>query len=189
MNGPGITTLPDVATDAGLSLYVILITGSVIMASFVCRRMVYAMWSSLSCGGGGYSSVKDVEEQTVASEDTPLVQSNGSTNSGDNNISSNNSNLVPQPSLEKTSIVGQSLEAYGKNTSVYAALTMVASALCLALAQMMLCAAILDGMLVSTMGQSCALGLPVSPTSSWIHCTSHSSMKPYAGSGAPTFYF
>jgi hypothetical protein len=63
---------------------------------------------------------------------------------------------------------------------------MVASALCLALAQMMLCAAILDGMLVSTMGQSCALGLPTSPTSSWIHCTSHSSMKPYAGSGAPT---
>ena len=163
------------------------------MASFVCRRMVYAMWSSLSCGGGGYSSVKDVEEQTVASEDTPLVQSSGKTNPVDNNISSNNSNLVPQPSLEKTSIVGQSLEAYGKNTSVYAALTMVASALCLALAQMMLCAAILDGMLVSTMGQSCALGLPVSassssPTSSssWIHCTSHSSMKPYAGSGAPT---
>jgi hypothetical protein len=187
MNGPGITTLPDVATDAGLSLYVILITGSVIMASFVCRRMVYAMWSSLRCGGGGYSSVKDVEEQTVASEDTPLVQSNGSNDSGDNdNISSNNSNLAPQPSLEKTSIVGQSLEAYGKNTSVYAALTMVASALCLALAQMMLCAAILDGMLVSTMGQSCALGLPASPTSSWIHCTSHSSMKPYAGSGAPT---
>jgi len=54
----------------------------------------------------------------------------------------------------------------------------------------MLCAAILDGMFVAVGGKSCALGWPSSSTddtisSSWIHCTSHSSMKPYADSGAP----
>ena len=47
MNGPGITTLPDVAVDAGIFLYFILIALSVRMASFVCHRMVHAMWSSL----------------------------------------------------------------------------------------------------------------------------------------------
>ena len=257
MNGPGITTLPDVAVDAGLFLYVILIVGSVIMASYVCRRMVFAMWSSLSYpsdsgamnntnletiyqdiidntlldGSGGMKISKsalsisangddendngsnndyfEAEQtniihrhhhshepnltRTGSEEDSLLLHDNNNNSSGDDNHVP--AILVyPQPILEQTSIVGQSLEAYGRKTSVYAALTMVASALCLALAQMMLCAAILDGMLVSTLGQSCALGLPTSTsstgggdaTSSWIHCTSHSSMKPYAGSGAPT---
>jgi len=199
------------------------------MASFVCRRMVFAMWSSLSFYNGGTAaattstsyqddgkssalSITNNEDYTeAASADELLIhrhpQTNATTNthlepnltnSGSeeeslllhdgNNKSSNNNSIVayPQPTLEKTSIVGQSLEAYGKQASVYAALTMVASALCLALAQMMLCAAILDGMLVSTTGQTCALGLPSNSSSSWIHCTSHSSMKPYAGSGAPT---
>ena len=38
MNGPGITTLPDVAAGAGRMLFVTLIFLSVAMASFVCRR-------------------------------------------------------------------------------------------------------------------------------------------------------
>mmetsp|Transcript_9938 Transcript_9938/g.14215 ORF Transcript_9938/g.14215 Transcript_9938/m.14215 type:complete len:585 (-) Transcript_9938:249-2003(-) len=221
MNGPGITTLPDVAVDAGLFLYVVLIAGSVLMASYVCRRMVFAMWSWLFFyNNGGTATMDDVDNaqsidhgkssalSITANEDyteaasadellihrhptlSPNLTSTGSEEEalllhGDNK-SSNHIAAYPQPILEKTSIVGQSLEAYGKQASVYAALTMVASALCLALAQMMLCAAILDGMLVSTTGQSCALGLPTNDSSSWIHCTSHSSMKPFAGSGAPT---
>jgi len=234
MNGPGITTLPDVAVDAGLFLYILLIAGSVLMASYVCRRMVFAMWSSLSVFGGSAASnvdtlqdnidiafheggegmklsksalsitaANDEDDATTEAADEYFEQQQGiihrhplspnltRTGSEEDTLllhHDNNTNQVvayPQPILEKTSIVGQSLEAYGKNASVYAALTMVASALCLALAQMMLCAAILDGMLVSTTGQSCALGVPTT-SSSWIHCTSHSSMKPYAGSGAPT---
>lgn len=50
---------------------------------------------------------------------------------------------------------------------------------------MMLCAAILDGMFVALGGKSCALGLPSEESPSWIYCTTHSSMKPYMGSGAP----
>lgn len=51
----------------------------------------------------------------------------------------------------------------------------------------MLCAAILDGMFVAVGGKSCALGWPSADdeSASWVHCTTHSSMKPYAGSGAP----
>ena len=262
------------------------------MASFVCRRMVYAMWSSLSTekretyqeiqqqqeetasllleGGnnnniaGGmkvsksalsitnddngddsyhddiyydttttfleqqlqqeelihhrHSRSTETSDEVVQHHNLPNLSKSGSEEESlllqqhNNNINSSEYNnddgqnlpsspskthkgysQQQQPLLEKTSIVGQSLEAYGQKTSVYVAFTMVASALCLALAQMMLCAAILDGMLVSTMGQSCALGLPTASSStstmslsSWIHCTSHSSMKPYAGSGAPT---
>ena len=47
-----------------------------------------------------------------------------------------NQGKLTQPVLENTSIVGQSREAYGKKASVYVAFTMVASALCLGLAQM-----------------------------------------------------
>lgn len=91
-----------------------------------------------------------------------------------------------RPVLERTSIVGQSREAYGTQASVYTAFTMVASALCLGLAQMMLCAAILDGMFVALTGKSCALGLPSEENaSSFLYCTTHSSMKPFLGSGAP----
>ncbi|KAL3761298.1 hypothetical protein ACHAWU_010211, partial [Discostella pseudostelligera] len=108
-----------------------------------------------------------------------------------------------QSILELTSIVGQSREAFdnnlpddvaiGKQTrhtppSTYVALLMVASALCLGLAQMMLCAAILDGMFVALGGKSCALGWPSSyhdddggeSSSSWIYCTTQSSMQPFS---------
>ncbi|KAL7541285.1 hypothetical protein ACHAXR_010774 [Thalassiosira sp. AJA248-18] len=248
MNGPGITTLPDVAADAGLCLYVTLIAISVSMAAFVCRRMVYAMWSSLDEEAEAgvddvekqpedYDSMKKVDsgiiqslaidssdkdaavEEAVGETDEiiPGVTSGGKDESSQlihrehdhdgepqhdimeeaesllshkdhqGNIAMIGNYNKSQPLLERTSIVGQSREAYGKKTSVYVAFTMVASALCLGLAQMMLCAAILDGMFVAVGGKSCALGWPSSEdeTSSWIHCTTHSSMKPYAGSGAP----
>ncbi len=41
-----------------------------------------------------------------------------------------------RPILERTSIVGQSREAYGRTSSIYTSFAMVASALCLGLAQM-----------------------------------------------------
>ncbi|KAL7541764.1 hypothetical protein ACHAWF_007011 [Thalassiosira exigua] len=217
MNGPGITTLPDVAADAGLFLYATLIALSVAMAAFVCRRMVYAMWSSLEEGAGsgegdkydtmakpeaglihmGIDSGKGGEEDEIipeASKDEDQL-THREHDQGESLLSPKDhaENLalisgpgLKQPNLEETAIVGQSREAYGKDASVYAALTMVASALCLGLAQMMLCAAILDGMFVAVGGKSCAIGLPSPDEGSWIHCTTHSSMKPYSGSGAPT---
>lgn len=56
----------------------------------------------------------------------------------------------------------------------------------------MLCAAILDGMFVATLGKSCAIGWPSpiddvetsSSSSSWIYCTTHSSMQPFSDGGA-----
>jgi hypothetical protein len=49
-----------VAADAGLCLYVTRIALSAAMAAFVCRRMVYALWSSLN---NEESAVMDVEQQ------------------------------------------------------------------------------------------------------------------------------
>ena len=75
MNGPAFTTLPDVAADAGLCLYVTLIALSV--AAFVCRRMVYAVWSSLN---NEESAVMDVEQQekedysSIKKVDSGLIQ-------------------------------------------------------------------------------------------------------------------
>ena len=188
MNGPGITTLPDVAADAGLTLYVTLIALSVCMAAFVCRRMVYAMWSTLDLHENGdgnkedYESMKKVDgglvhmgidssdqsmevENTMGEMDEIIPNSGVDTDSSqlihrehegtaaeesyteaesllshknheDNIAMITNQGKATQPALENTSIVGQSREAYGKKASVYVAFTMVASALCLGLAQM-----------------------------------------------------
>jgi len=241
MNGPGLTTLPQVATLAGMALFVVLIGLSVAMASFVCRRMVFAMWSSLreatkeqeegllegttdgagDLSGEGGSSV--VEEDCVGNDEDGFGAGFGAgseelipkaPSAADQLIHHNNNNnnneghhlerpppkhqttppssptsllALKQPLLERTSIVGQSKEAYGETTGTSVAFVMVASALCLGLAQMMLCAAIMDGMFVALAGKSCALGLPSAGDGqdSFLHCTEHLSMKPFVHSGAP----
>ena len=163
MNGPGITTLPDVCSDAGRILFVTLIFLSVTMASFVCRRMVYAMWSSIdnetsvSVGknedyGSGIQhslsidgEVVDEVIQVMSDESEKLTHEHehDEENDEEEQYTEGESLLIPQdtkrhdrPQIETTSIVGQSLEAYGKQTSVYTSFLMVASALCLGLAQM-----------------------------------------------------
>ena len=165
MNGPGITTLPDVCSDAGRILFVTLIFLSVTMASFVCRRMVYAMWSSTdnetsaSVGknedyGSGIQHSLSIDGEVVDEVIPKVVMSDESEklthrehehdeNGEEEQYTEGESLLIPQdtkvhdrPQLERTSIVGQSLEAYGKQTSVYTSFLMVASALCLGLAQM-----------------------------------------------------
>lgn len=189
MNGPGITTLPTVAADAGRFLYVTLISISVMMAAFVCRRMVYAMWSSVNeevivQTDEDYSSMKKVEGGTVtkhlqhlsmdASANEEIIpemasesqlthrehdhhehtQQELNTQQPLPTDHSEDESLLPhadheenmnslladhdksRPVLERTSIVGQSREAYGEQASIYTSFLMVASALCLGLAQM-----------------------------------------------------
>jgi len=165
MNGPGITTLPDVCSDAGRILFITLIFLSVAMASFVCRRMVSAMWSTIdnetavSVGknedyGSGIEHSLSIDGEVI-DEVIPQVMSDESeklthreheheeNDEEDQYTETEGESLIPQdtkvhdrPQLESTSIVGQSLEAYGKQTSVYTSFLMVASALCLGLAQM-----------------------------------------------------
>jgi len=179
MNGPGITTLPDVCSDAGRILFVALIFLSVTMASFVCRRMVSAMWSSIdnetsvSVGknedyGTGIQHSLSIDGEII-DEAIPQVMSDESEKlthreheheeNDEEEQYTEGELLIPQdtkvhdrPQLERTSIVGQSLEAYGKQTSVYTSFLMVSSALCLGLAQMVsgFCAIILDVTQAST---------------------------------------
>ena len=173
MNGPGITTLPDVAVDAGILLYIVLIVISVRMASFVCKRMVFAMWSSLKNEAVmSYERVEsvesDVKNSLLLEEDAEAIpdatiqltelHTNQQLEHRELHKSDPQSKLaredsssigeveseslldhghimmkgdVPhiQPVLERTSIVGQSLEGYGRSSSTLVALTMVASAL------------------------------------------------------------
>ena len=169
MNGPGITTLPDVAVDAGIFLYISLIVISVQMASFVCKRMVFAMWSSLNKSAVGYERVESVEsdvKQSILEEEAEEIPDatiqltdlhpnqhleHREMHKGDpqSKLTREDSASIEeveteslidhghegvdvlhsQPVLERTSIVGQSLEGYGRSTSTMVALTMVASAL------------------------------------------------------------
>ena len=155
------------------------------MAAFVCRRMVYAMWSSVVDEevvqtDEEYSSMKKVEGGTVtkhlqhlsmdasaneeiipemASESQLTHREHEHEHSQELNTPqplphSEDESLLPhadheenmnslfadhdksRPVLERTSIVGQSRESYGQNASIYTSFLMVASALCLGLAQM-----------------------------------------------------
>ena len=171
MNGPGITTLPDVCSDAGRILFVTLIFLSVAMAAFVCRRMVSAMWSSIDnetsvsvgknedYGTGIQHSlsidgkiIDEVIPQVMSDESEKLTHREHEHEENDEEEYTEGKSIIPQdtkindrPLLERTSIVGQSLEAYGKQTSVYTSFLMVASALCLGLAQMVsYCYTIMD---------------------------------------------
>ena len=179
MNGPGITTLPDVAANAGRTLYILLIACSAGMAAFVCRRMVYAMWhmnydniniDTITAMREGSVELLEVinkydenenssfgsSSRSTITETTNLLlrsSSNASELPSDRGNTSNSGGRPPQPILERTSIVGQSREAFDDNNyspnkelscrrttnpppSTYVALLMVASALCLGLAQM-----------------------------------------------------
>ena len=172
MNGPGLTTLPDVAADAGLLLFAFLIALSASMAAFVCRRMVHAMWSSLdepTSSGEKYDSMAteagiahmgidggDDEEEEIdevipepSRDDDQLIhrehdlspkggqgKSLPSPKDHAENVALISGEMRQRPYLEETAIVGQTREAYGREASVYSAFAMVASALCLGLAQM-----------------------------------------------------
>ncbi|EJK53918.1 hypothetical protein THAOC_26554, partial [Thalassiosira oceanica] len=149
----GITTLPDVTGDAGIALYLALIATSVLMAAFVSRRMVYDEWSSLDQSCRNPPAQEDEEDAA----DTDLEEIESLIKNGDGEEPSPG-DFVNQPDLSKTCIVGLTREACGQKTSVYVAIAMVASALCLALAQMMVCAAILDSMMITLAGKTCALG-------------------------------
>mmetsp|Transcript_6949 Transcript_6949/g.16050 ORF Transcript_6949/g.16050 Transcript_6949/m.16050 type:complete len:552 (-) Transcript_6949:43-1698(-) len=184
MNGPGITTLPDVTGDAGIALYLALIATSVLMAAFVSRRMVYDEWSSLDQSCRNPPAQEDEEDAA----DTDLEEIESLIKNGDGEEPSPG-DFVNQPDLSKTCIVGLTREACGQKTSVYVAIAMVASALCLALAQMMVCAAILDSMMITLAGKTCALGFPEELSSwepsSWVHCSTDASMKPFSTTDAP----
>ena len=172
MNGPGITTLPDVAANAGRLLFILLIVLASGMASFVCRRMVNALWSNDGCNqpipirNKGSVELLNVHEKFVDESCVPessflLHPSRVSTEGEVRGSYQNNSNVaqleaegrccIRQPILELTSIVGQSREAFDSNddkrTSTSIAFLMVASALCLGLAQMvrLLCTLFLFG--------------------------------------------
>ncbi|EJK71354.1 hypothetical protein THAOC_07220 [Thalassiosira oceanica] len=166
------------------ALYLALIATSVLMAAFVSRRMVYDEWSSLDQSCRNPPAQEDEEDAA----DTDLEEIESLIKNGDGEEPSPG-DFVNQPDLSKTCIVGLTREAYGQKTSVYVAIAMVASALCLALAQMMVCAAILDSMMITLAGKTCALGFPEESSSwepsSWVHCSTDASMKPFSTTDAP----
>ena len=157
------------------------------MSAFVSRRMVYAQWSSLDHTSERNPPSQEDESLIHRNEDgtqaADLDEKASLITNGDGEEPSP-SDFVKQPDLSRTSIVGQSREACGQKTSVYVAISMVASALCLALAQMMVCAAILDSMMITLAGKTCALGFP-GESSSWVYCSTDASMKPFSTTDAP----
>lgn len=178
--------------DAGISLYLALIATSVLMAAFVSRRMVYDGWSSLDQSSGRNPLAEEDEEDDAPADDMEEKVSLIRNGEGEVpvkglrplHIEPSPIDSLNQPVLSETCIVGLSREACGQKASVYVAISMVASALCLALAQMMVCAAILDSMVIKLAGKTCALGFP-GESSSWAHCSTDANMKPFATTDAP----
>ena len=156
MNGPGLTTLPEVAHGAGRVVFCMLVVVGTVSTSFVLQKLCDVMWKTQ----------KDHHENSSSIQNRPAdTHDHRTTTTG-------------RPRLEETDIVALSHELYDQK--VLASLIMIGCALSLALAQMMLCAAISDSMIVAVTGQSCGYG----PTTLQTHCTSNLSMKPFLSSSS-----
>jgi hypothetical protein len=143
MNGPGLTTLPSIASSAGQVLFCLFVVVAAISTSFVVQKLCDVMW------------------RTHKDE----IHHGGNDGGGG------------RPRLDESDIVALCDELFSQKK--LASLTMIGCALSLALAQMMLCAAIADSMIVASTGQSCGYG----PTTFQMYCTSNMSMKPFFDSG------
>ena len=124
MNGPGITTLPDVAANAGRTLYLLLIGLSAGMAAFVCRRMICVMWhntttiATATATREGSMELLDVKYKCDVDKSFGYSTSRSSTEMSQllESAAGNGNTIISvhhtQPILEFSSIVGQSREAF-----------------------------------------------------------------------------
>lgn len=165
MNGPGLTTLPSIANAAGQVTFQVLVIVAALTTSFVVSRLCSVIWTA------------HVQPRPVVHDDDDKEELG---NLLGNEESSNAKKLPPKdhtigsrPQLNETDIVALSQKLFDKKKLV--SIAMVGCALSLALAQMMLCAAIADSMIVASMRQSCGIGI-IPPG---IYCTSNLSMKPF----------
>mmetsp|Transcript_489 Transcript_489/g.1225 ORF Transcript_489/g.1225 Transcript_489/m.1225 type:complete len:576 (-) Transcript_489:259-1986(-) len=173
MNGPGLTTLPEIAFEAGQFMFCTLVIVGTVSTSFVLQKLCDVMWRTQK--GHGEQTMHENHRRGVGvggGRDSDNHPSNSHTNR------SADSHNIGRPSLEETDIVALSNELYDQKK--LASLIMIGCALSLALAQMMLCAAISDSMIVAVTGQSCGYG----PTTFQTHCTSNLSMKPFLSSSS-----
>ena len=155
MNGPGLTTLPSMASAAGKVTFQIVVWIAALTTSYVVARLGSVMWS--------------VHAESDEVELEHLLETQGMETTQD--VSPGRE--TARPSLEETDIVALSERLFGLKK--LASIIMVGCALSLALAQMMVCAAIADSMFVASVGKSCGLGFfPLN-----VYCTSNLSMKPF----------
>lgn len=171
MNGPGLATLPSIASSAGVVTFQILVVVAAAVTCFVLVRLIKVQWavaasSSQVKNGAPSADAGDVELEV-------LLQGNhtGGTSPSKHKASST---TFSRPQLEDTDIVALSDRIFDQKKM--AAWAMVGCALSLALAQMMLTAAIADAMIVVSMGGSCGVSF------FGMDCTSLISMKPFSAS-------
>jgi hypothetical protein len=187
MNGPGLTTLPSIASASGQVTFSVLVTVAALITSFVVHRLVSVMWNAhhhhqyqqqYQQQHDDEALIKQIPTASSTSDDNEFE--NLLENTEDGGGAGVNIVVIPvkvnsasrrRPRLKETDIVVLSEKLFGLKK--LASLAMIGCALSLALAQMMLCAAIADSMLVASVGQSCGLGMFD------IYCTSNLSMKPF----------
>jgi hypothetical protein len=170
MNGPGLTTLPSIASASGQVTFSVLVMVAALVTSFVVRRLVNVMWTAhlhrpLPLPLRTSTAASSLEEDDDDEFNKLLEDGEDGLKPG---VPAKDSS---GPSLDETDIVVLSGELFGQKK--LASLAMIGCALSLALAQMMLCAAIADSIIVASLGKSCGLG-PFD-----IYCTSNLSMKPF----------
>lgn len=168
MNGPGLTTLPEMASDAGRVVFGGLVIVAALTTSFVVHKLCDLMWKSHKD-----EMHHDSGQTVVPSTTITLPATTTTTTTATTTTTTTTSSDRGRPRLDDSDIVALADELYGRKKLV--SLLMIGCALSLSLAQMMLCAAISDSMIVAATGQSCGY----SPTTFRTHCTSNLSMKPF----------
>jgi hypothetical protein len=181
------------ASLAGKLLFSILVIFAALVASFVVNRLCHLIWTWHQEDESKPRESQNDHEEERELEDLFLLEKDEDPLSPPTGTSAlpTVSRLLPtvplgtfqalsdqRPSLEEFDIVALSNKLFSQKK--LAAWAMVGCALSLALAQMMVCAAVADSMLVAAVGQSCAVAPPRVFT-----CTSHLSIKPFQSDDLP----
>ena len=181
MNGPGLTTLPNVAHSGGQLAFVVLVYLAVATTVFCVKRLCLLMWQQNPehHHAGPVLEETDLVALSAAAWQPKQVDPQYATLPVQEESLNEGHDAVQSIQIEPTILQPPPLQQ--SKARRMASLAMVGCALALALAQMMLCAKIADSMIVASFGKNCGLGWDAS-----FHCTSNLSMQPFAAAPVRT---
>ena len=181
MNGPGLTTLPNVAHSGGQLAFVVLVYLAVATTVFCVKRLCLLMWQQNPehHHAGPVLEETDLVALSAAAWQPKQVDPQYATLPVQEEPLNEGHDVVQSIEIEPTILQAPPLQQ--SKARRMASLAMVGCALALALAQMMLCAKIADSMIVASFGKNCGLGWDA-----LFHCTSNLSMQPFAAAPVGT---
>jgi len=156
MNGPGLTTIPASAQNAGLVTYTVLVALSTFITAYVVRQLSLLIWSGNSWG---YKQAVSTLEEAKDDDDEEEEEATNQPNLANNDMVALTTKAFASSPPPKNGARIDKDNSSPSTAKVITSIAMVGCALALALAQMMLCAKIADATIVAALGSNCGVGV------------------------------